>query len=256
MTMKAWTAGLAAAAVAAGHAGPGLSAVGPLRRRLLPRLAGFGRADHVALTFDDGPDPASTPAFLALLEARRVHATFFLLGSMVVRAPELAAEIAEAGHEIAIHGWDHRYTILRGPRDMYQDLARARDAVSDATGQRLRYFRPPYGVLSSGALLAARKLELTPVLWSAWGREWARGATPESVSGTVLAGLHGGATVLLHDSDCTSPPGAASAALGALPRLLDECAARGLTVGTLADHGLDQRLAPRQAGQAGQASAG
>ena len=96
--MKAWTAGLAAAAVAAGHAGPGLSAVGPLRRRLLPRLAGFGRADHVALSFDDGPDPASSPAFLAVLEARRVHASCFLLGSMGVRAPELAAEIAEAGH--------------------------------------------------------------------------------------------------------------------------------------------------------------
>jgi hypothetical protein len=79
------------------------------------------------------------------------------------------------------------------------------------------------------------------VLWSAWGREWADGATPESVLGTVLTGLRGGATVLLHDSDCTSPRGAASAALGALPRLLDECAARALAVGTLADHGLDRR---------------
>ena len=56
--------------------------------------------------------------------------------------------------------------------------------------------------------------------------------------GTLAADLAGGATVLLHDSDCTSPPGAAAAALGALPRLLDECAARGLAVGPLAEHGL------------------
>jgi peptidoglycan-N-acetylglucosamine deacetylase len=229
------------AALAVAHAGPGLSAVGPLRRLLLPRLAGIGRTAHVALTFDDGPDPASTPAFLDLLAARDVHATFFLLGSMADRAPSLAAEIAAAGHEIAVHGWEHRYTILRDPFDMYQDLARARDAVAAATGQRARFFRPPYGVLSSGALLASRRLELSPVLWSTWGREWTRGATPESVFGTVLAGLRGGATVLLHDSDCTSPRGAASAALGALPRLLDECAERGLAVGTLADHGLDRR---------------
>lgn len=241
MRTWAWPAGLAAAAVVAGHAGPGVSAVGPLRRRLFPRLAGFGHPDHVALTFDDGPDPASTPGFLDLLAARRVQATFFMLGSMVARSPRLAAEIAEAGHEVAVHGWDHRYTILRGPLDMYQDLARARDAVSAATGQQPRFFRPPYGVLSSGALLAARKLELTPVLWSAWGREWARGATPESVVTTVLAGLGGGGTVLLHDSDCTSPRGASSAALGALPRLLDACAGRGLTVGTLAGHGLAPR---------------
>jgi peptidoglycan/xylan/chitin deacetylase (PgdA/CDA1 family) len=239
--VRARTAALVTAALAVGHAGPGLSAVGPVRCRLLPRLAGLGRADHVALTFDDGPDPDSTPAFLALLEARRVHATFFLLGSMVARAPRLAAEIAGAGHEIAVHGWDHRYTILRGPVDMYQDLARARDAVSAATGREPRFFRPPYGVLSSAALLAARRLELSPVLWSAWGREWARGATPGSVLDTVLAGLGGGATVLLHDSECTSPVGAAAAALGALPGLLDECRARGLSVGTLADHGLGLR---------------
>jgi peptidoglycan/xylan/chitin deacetylase (PgdA/CDA1 family) len=231
-------AGLAAAGLAIAHAGPGLTAIGPVRRRLFPRLAGLGRPDHVALTFDDGPDPASTPAFLDLLAARRLHATFFLLGSMVARAPRLAAEIAAAGHEIAVHGWDHRYTILRGPGAVFSDLARASDAVSGATGARPRFFRPPYGVLSSGAVLAARRLELTPVLWSSWGREWAAGATPDSVFAAVVADLTGGATILLHDSDCTSPAGAASAALGALPWLLDECSARGLAVGTLAEHGL------------------
>src|SRR6478609_1886057 len=94
-------AGLAAAGLAIAHAGPGLTAIGPVRRLAFPRLAGLGRPDHVALTFLD------------LLAARRLHATFFLLGSMVARAPRLAAEIAAAGHEIAIHGWDHRYTVLR-----------------------------------------------------------------------------------------------------------------------------------------------
>jgi len=231
-------AGFTVAALAVAHAGPGLTAVGPLRRRLFPRLAGLGQPGHVALTFDDGPDPASTPAFLELLAARQCQATFFMLGSMVARAPRLAAEIAAAGHEIAVHGWDHRYTILRGPRDVLDDLARAHDAVSAATGQRPRFFRPPYGVLSSGAILAARRLGLTPVLWSSWGKEWTPGATPDSVFAAVATHLTGGATVLLHDSDCTSPPGAAAAALGALPWLLDECSARALAVGTLADHGL------------------
>jgi peptidoglycan/xylan/chitin deacetylase (PgdA/CDA1 family) len=230
--------GLAAAGLAIVHAGPGLTALGPVRRRLFPRLAGLGRPDHVALTFDDGPDPATTPAFLDLLAARRQRATFFLLGSMVARAPQLAAEVAAAGHDIAVHGWQHRYTILRSPWDVSDDLARARDAVSAATGRPPRFFRPPYGVLSSGALLAARRLELTPVLWSSWGREWTTGASPDSVLATLLADLGGGATVLLHDSDCTAPAGSAAAALGALPRLLDECSARGLAVGTLADHGL------------------
>jgi peptidoglycan/xylan/chitin deacetylase (PgdA/CDA1 family) len=220
------------------HAGPGITALAPVRRRLFPRLAGLGQADHVALTFDDGPDPASTPAFLDLLAARGLRATFFLLGSMVARAPELAADIADAGHEIGVHGWDHRYTILRGPRAVRDDLARATDAVAAATGTEPRFYRPPYGVLSSGALAAARAQRLTPVLWTCWGREWAAGATPGSVYATLAADLTPGATVLLHDSDCTSPAGASTAALGALPRLLEDCAERGLRVGPLADHGL------------------
>lgn len=236
-------AALAAAAVTAGclavaHAGPGVTALGPVRRRFFPRLSGQGRADHVALTFDDGPDPAWTPAFLEVLATWRVRATFFMLGSMAVQAPGLAAEIAAAGHEVAVHGWAHQYAVLRGPRAVADDLARARDTVAAATGAQPRFYRPPHGVLSAGALAAARRLGLTPVLWTCWGREWARGATPRSVWATLGENLTGGATVLLHDSDCTSPPGAAAAALGALPRLLEECAVCSLVVGPVAEHGL------------------
>ncbi len=161
-----------------------------------------------------------------------------MLGSMAVQAPGLAAEIAAAGHEVAVHGWAHRYTVLRGPRAVADDLARARDAVAAATGAQPRFYRPPYGVLSAGALAAARRLGLTPVLWTCWGREWTPGATPRSVWANLGGNLTGGATVLLHDSDCTSPPGSAAAALGALPLLLEECAVRTLVAGPVAEHGL------------------
>jgi peptidoglycan-N-acetylglucosamine deacetylase len=235
-------AALATAALAAGcaviHAGPGVTALGPVRRRFFPRLSGQGRADHVAVTFDDGPDPAWTPAFLEALAAARVRATFFMLGGMAARSPGLAAEVAGAGHEVAVHGWAHRYTVLRGPRAVADDLERARDTVAEATGAQPRFYRPPYGVLSAGALAAARHLGLTPVLWTCWGREWTAGATPRSVAATLTGTLASGATVLLHDSDCTSPPGSAAAGLGALPLLLEECALRGLVAGPVAEHGL------------------
>jgi peptidoglycan-N-acetylglucosamine deacetylase len=218
------------------QAGPGITGLGPVRRALFPRLAGRGDAGHVALTFDDGPDPAMTPRVLDALASRGVRATFFLLGSMVQRAPGLAAEIAAAGHEVGVHGWDHRYLVLRGPAATWDDISHARDIVAAATGREPRWFRPPYGVLSAPALLAARRLGLTPVLWTCWGREWARGSTPASVYATLTAGLAGGGTVLLHDCDITKPPGSARAALGALAPLLDECARRGLRVGPLAEH--------------------
>lgn len=233
---------VAAGAVAAGaaavvaHSAPGITAIGALRRRLFPVLAGRGAADHVALTFDDGPDPRSTPRFLDLLARRGTHATFFLLGSMVAKSRSLAAEVAAAGHEVAVHGWDHRYVLLRAPHATYDDIARARDIVAAATGTAPAFYRPPYGVLSSAAVWAARRNGMAPLLWTCWGREWTPGATSERVFATIRRDLRGGATVLLHDSDCTSPPGASLAALGAVELLLDECGERGWRVGTAAAH--------------------
>jgi peptidoglycan/xylan/chitin deacetylase (PgdA/CDA1 family) len=222
--------------LAAAHAGPALSALGPLRTRLLPHLSGQGRPDHVALTFDDGPDHLSTPHFLRLLEQRRTTATFFLLGSMAARSPGLVRQMADAGHEIAVHGWLHRPLALRGARAVYDDLARARDMVGALSGTEPRLFRPPYGVMSTAAHLACRRLGLTPVLWTAWGRDWRARATPRSIHDTVLRDLRGGGTILLHDSDCTSATGSWRNTLGALPRLLDTVAERGWTAGPLRDH--------------------
>lgn len=236
------TAALAALpALAIAHAAPVVSTFGPLRNRAMPRLSGRGRRDHIALTFDDGPDPLSTPHFLRLLDERQVRSTFFLLGGEAYRSPGLVREIAAAGHEIGVHGWLHRPLLLRGPRATYEDLARARDTVADITGHRPALFRPPYGVMSTAAHVAARRLGLTPVLWTCWGEDWTARATPESVHRTVTSGLDGGGTVLLHDSDRTSAPGAWRSALGALPRILDTCGQRGYEVGRLCDHGRPRR---------------
>jgi peptidoglycan/xylan/chitin deacetylase (PgdA/CDA1 family) len=190
----------------------------------------------VALTFDDGPDPASTPAFLDALDDLGWTATFFMLGSMVRRAPELAAQVVAAGHEVAVHGDQHRSHLWRSPRDVATDLQRATTAIVEATGHRPVWFRPPYGVLSAGSLVAARRLGLRTVLWTAWGRDWRAAATPATVVADVGRHLGPGGTVLLHDSDCTSAPGAWRSALGALPALAERFAALGLEPGPLSEH--------------------
>lgn len=220
------------------HALPGLSNVDVLRRHTLPRLSGVGFADHLALTFDDGPQADSTPAFLEALDRLGWKATFFMLGSMVDKNPGLAAEVATAGHEVAVHGYLHRSELLRGPLAVGRDLARAVETITSVTGRRPAWFRPPYGSLSAGGVLAARRHGLRTVLWSAWGRDWRAEATSHSVVADVERGLAPGATVLLHDSDCTSAPGAWRSALASLDPLAELFAARGLTVGTLADHGI------------------
>lgn len=222
--------------LAAVHAAPALAWIDPLRCHLTPRLAGLGRADHLALTFDDGPDPASTPQFLDTLDSLGWRATFFLLGSMTDASPELARDIVAAGHEVAVHGYEHVGSLRRTPMAVARDLERAIDAVAGASGQQPRWYRPPLGELSAGALLAGRRAEVETVLWSAWGRDWRSEATPVSVVNDLQRGILAGGTVLLHDSDCASTPGSWKTTLASLPLLAEVVDLMGLHVGPLDEH--------------------
>jgi peptidoglycan/xylan/chitin deacetylase (PgdA/CDA1 family) len=227
---------LGAAAAAAGWVAPALLRGRVLRAAICPALTGLGRGSHVALTFDDGPDPESTPAVLDALDRLGWTATFFMLGVQVHRHPVVAAAVVSAGHEAAVHGFSHRNHLARGPVDVHRDVARATAVVTAATGARPSWFRPPYGVLTAGSLTAARRAGLRPVLWTAWGRDW-EPRTPVQVAGTIKAQLSSGGTVLLHDSDCTArATGSWRATVQALPRLAELADDLGCTVGPLRDH--------------------
>jgi peptidoglycan/xylan/chitin deacetylase (PgdA/CDA1 family) len=228
-------------AAALAYAGPAVAAIGPVRRRLLRAIAGTGQPYHVALTFDDGPHPDATGEFLRVLDGAGVHATFFLIGEMVVRHPDVVRAIVDAGHEIGVHGYTHRLLVTRGITATRRDLTRAVAAITDVTGVTPRWWRPPYGVASTAAVVTARRLGLTPVLWTCWGRDWTGSATAASVERTVLRRLTGGGTVLLHDSDQFAAPRSWEATLGALPGILTACRARGWEVGPLRAHFAERR---------------
>ncbi|WP_204288118.1 polysaccharide deacetylase family protein [Microbispora amethystogenes] len=234
MRRRVAAAGAALLPVAA-HVAPGAAWL-PAVRRLLPALAGEGRPGHVALTFDDGPDPRSTPLFLDELARLGCRATFFMLGEMLDRHPGLGRSVARAGHEVAVHGWHHVNALVARPGRVAAEMGRAARLVAEVTGARPAWYRPPYGVLSAEALLAAWRHGLRPVLWTAWGEDWTRRATPESVLRTLTPGLRGGATLLLHDCDHTSAPGSWRSALGALPEVVGRCRAAGLRIGPLSAH--------------------
>ncbi|MFI2643868.1 polysaccharide deacetylase family protein [Streptomyces sp. NPDC018610] len=226
------------AVVAAAHIVPAATWLPRFRSACLPRLAGLGRPGHVALTFDDGPDPESTPRFLDELDRLGVRATFFVLGEAVVRHPELTRDIAGRGHELGVHGWTHSRPWLPAPGRDLRETALTVRVVQDVTGRRPVWYRPPYGILTAGRWAAARRLGLRPVLWTAWGRDWTAEATPASVRATVGADLRGGGTVLLHDCDRASAPGCWRSALGALPGLVTACRDAGREVGPLTEHGV------------------
>lgn len=182
-------------------AAPAVTAVGPLRRAVSPRLSGVGPDSHIALTFDDGPDPRSTPAILDLLARHDRAATFFVLGKHATDNRPVLRRMVDEGHEVALHGWSHRCVAAIPPLRVASQLRAARETIEDITGTSVTWYRPPYGVLTTPALCASRALHLTPVLWTAWGRDWERSATPESIARTVLRTLRPGGTILLHDTD-------------------------------------------------------
>ncbi|MGM9334919.1 polysaccharide deacetylase family protein [Streptomyces murinus] len=224
--------------LAGAHVGPAATWLPAVRLPLFPLLAGTGAPHHVALTFDDGPDPCATPRFLDALDGLGVRATFFVLGEHAVRHPALVAETARRGHEIAVHGWRHDRPWHPALAREREGVARTARAVHDLTGRRPRWYRPPYGILTSPRWLAARRAGLRPVLWSAWGKDWRADATPQSVHALVTAQLRGGGTILLHDSDRQSAPGCWRSALDALPGIVGDCREAGLAVGPLGEHGI------------------
>jgi peptidoglycan/xylan/chitin deacetylase (PgdA/CDA1 family) len=195
-----------------------------------------GAADHVALTFDDGPDPVSTPRIMDALDGLGWRATFFCLGAQVEKAPGLVKELASRGHEIGVHGYRHTSHLRRPAPWAVKDVARARDLVSEITGRPPKWFRPPYGAVSAATLVAARATGLRLILWTSWGLDWQPGATGATIAANVNRTWVPGATVLLHDSDLTSAAGSWRATLAALPLLSDCWAERGLSVGSLGEH--------------------
>jgi peptidoglycan/xylan/chitin deacetylase (PgdA/CDA1 family) len=234
-TARLGTIAAAAAVPAALHMLPSVVSLGqwvPLRSLPGDLCRWRGPAgDRVALTFDDGPDPESTPLLLERLDQLGLVATFFCVGSLVQQHPEVVAEVRKGGHQIAVHGHRHEHHFARTPGWVGGDLDAALEALA-GTGVRPRWFRPPYGQTPGATLWQARRRGLQLVLWSAWGREWVEGDAA-AVARRVNRHLGGGAIVLLHDADTFSPPGSAARAREALGPIAEELRRRGLQAVTL-----------------------
>ncbi len=219
-------AGLAAATVA--HAGPALApVVPPVGDALGIQLRQEG-VEGVALTFDDGPHPQGTPAVLEALREAGALATFFLAGEQVLPRPALVAEIVAAGHRVELHCHRHRNQLRLGPGQLLEDADRAKLAIEEAGGQAIGDYRPPYGIFSAAGLRAVRSRGWRPVLWSRWGRDWTRRATPASIARRAGAGARPGDILLLHDADFYSARGSWARTAAALPIILEELEGRGL----------------------------
>lgn len=166
-------AGLGAAA------GIGLAAGGCAYAALWPGSRLFGEAliaptrpGELALTFDDGPNPAWTPRLLDILATHQVQATFFLVGRYAEAEPELVRRIVAAGHLIGNHSWSHVNLALTAASRVKEELTRTSQTLEQIAGVPVRYFRPPFGARRPVVFLIARSLGMVPVLWNAMTTDW------------------------------------------------------------------------------------
>lgn len=158
-----------------------------------------GQGKKLALTFDDGPNPAATPKLLEVLARHNVQATFFLIGKFVQMEPALAREVAAAGHEVANHTQDHPFLIFASSDDVKRQLMNCEAALAAAgVPNAHRLFRPPYGARRPRTLSTVRELGLTPVSWTITCYDW-KPTSAEKVEFHAMRQIRGGDVILLHD---------------------------------------------------------
>lgn len=207
-----------------------------------------GPADlpQVALTFDDGPDPVWTPRILETLDRYGVTASFFMLGSQAEAHPELVRQVVAAGHEVGVHGYRHRMPAFQGLRSTLKDVGATVRVLTGITGERPRYFRPPWGVFNLWTGIAARRNGLVPIVWSLYVSEWSESTTARSIYVDAMRHARPGGVILLHD--CAGPgsrPDAPEVVAKALPWLITGLRRKGLDLVSLS-----QLLSPKNGGDA------
>lgn len=198
------------------------------------RLPAPARARReIALTIDDGPDPAVTPLVLDLLDRYAARATFFCVGEKAARHPELCLELVRRGHAVENHSQHHRHHFsVTGPRSMLRELQAAQDTLARVSGQRPLFFRAPAGLRNPFLDPVLARLGLRLASWSVRGFDTRTGDAAR-VERKLSAGLRAGAIVLLHDGNAARTPQGVPVILEVLPGLLESISRAGLRTVTL-----------------------
>lgn len=227
----------AVGAVIANHAVLTAAGLWPRSRWLGPNWITLPSASaargEVAITIDDGPDPAVTPRVLAQLAQFGATATFFCVGQRVRRYPDLAREILRQGHDIENHSQRHRHDFsLLGPKRMHREIAEAQDSIANVTGSIPGFFRAPAGLRNPFLQPVLDDLQLRLASWTRRGFDTING-NPDVIYKRLVTSLQGGDILLLHDANAARNLAQLPVILDVLPRILETLRSRRLVPVTL-----------------------
>ncbi|MFE7277873.1 polysaccharide deacetylase family protein [Streptomyces sp. NPDC057623] len=191
------------------------------------------QAKCIALTFDAGPSEHSA-RLLDILKERQVPATFFLMGKgHIDKYPDLVKRMADEGHEVANHTWNHDRLTELEPEEIREELERPNKEIERLIGQRPTLMRPPQGRTNDTVHEICRELGMAEVLWSVTAKDYLT-KDPALIHRRVLAQADRDGIILLHDLyDGTVP---------AVPGIIDALKKRGFVFVTV-----PQLLAPGRA---------
>lgn len=187
---------------------------------------GAADSDEVSLSFNVDWGEEYLPDILALLAADDVKATFFLTGRWCDNNPQLAADIAAAGHELGNHGYSHASPNDSGEDEIIEEIERTAEAIRSAAGVTTRLYAPPSGEAEPHVLTAAARAGCETVLWSVDTVDWQK-PDAATVVRRVTSQLHGGAIILAHPTACT---------LEALPAIIEDARAKGYRFVTVSEN--------------------
>jgi peptidoglycan/xylan/chitin deacetylase (PgdA/CDA1 family) len=220
------------AALVANHAALGLGVMMPRSTILGPNLSSLPQASalrgEIALTFDDGPDPAVTPRILDLLDRYGAKASFFCIGRKAAAYPEIVREIARRGHSVENHSNRHPNGFAGyGLRRLARDIEAAQETLGFLSGRAPAFFRAPMGLRSLFLDPVLARLGLTYVSWTRRGLDTVDG-DPATVLARLIRELSAGDILLLHDAAGTLLRRDTAVAVSVLPVLMERIAAAGL----------------------------
>lgn len=154
----------------------------------------------IALTFDDGPHPGNTGRILDVLKKNGIQATFFILGCNANYYPDPLIRAVAEGHEIENHSFDHK-TAGKSTEDLMRSLESAAEIITERTGRRPRFFRPPGGKCTREMKNAIELLGYEPIYWTVDSEDW-KGKSADSIVSSVMRSVRGNDIVLFHDYTC------------------------------------------------------
>ena len=194
----------------------------------------------VYLTYDDGPNPTTTPDLLDVLEGEGVHATFFLIDAhLTEETAPIVQRIFVDGHAVGLHSATRRY-MLMSPAKLARTLGEAADRIERLAGMRpCRAFRPHAGWRSPQMFEGLRQIDYQLVGWGwmLWDWNWLRSRTADSTFGRILARVSAGDIIVMHDGDESAPRRDQRHTVDATARLIPALRARGFSFGTICRNG-------------------